>query len=425
MDIHGRPEDVAILRGLTLDFRGHYRRGTARLHASIQWRDKDSKPSNLVLFENGCPFCELRAQKWTLQDGVYHPMNDCPNPDGIRMVWEQDFPSGKILVANDLRWLNRVPTGSLEGVFGVYQSILAFARIGMTVAFGIGNTCPSIFRDGDDGLVVRHRADGERGLYTVCTDLWAYSMIDLEEGRRRALAAGMSEPAFDNMLSTGDVRVLKVPPGKYRFEHLREEDMTINRGWPEWSVYTRIKRIGDADPVFDFVSWYYKLDVHVLQAASLTQLLKYARDLSIGIPSRDWHPNGFPLDIIHAADTPFTDVPIPPLEGPPLLAGTAPIYDLDVLCMGVEKWDYGHATLNKSHAILVGRILEHVLQHGLAYMRPEHQDIILKVPTYWRHLVAQHPHVKEAMPEFDMRVEAMTPADLQVLADEHLRSSPQ
>jgi hypothetical protein len=421
MNLKGKPRDVDYLKSLKLDFRGHYKRGTSPIWAMPQWLWETS----LMPFEGYCPYCDQQTRFWSLEGDTYRPPGDCPNPDGIQMVWEQDFPSGKILVGNDLRWLNRVPEGSLEGLYGIFESIRAYADVGMTVAFGIGNSCPAIYRDGRDGLIVRPRGGKKKKLCSVCTDLWAYSMIDLEEGRRRALATGMTADGFDAMLAGSFVVVIKVPPGKYRFEHMREEDSSLTKsGWVEWSVFTRIKRIGPADPVFDFVPWYTGLDAHVWQATDPENLIDYARCLSLGIPERDWHPNGFPIEIIRVADRPFEDAPVPSLEGVPFSANTGVVSDLEAMCTGAGKYGSAHTRLNRSHAVLVGRILEHVMRNGLQMMQPAHRDLLARGPSLWGSLVALYPHVTEAMPDFDVWVSSLSPSKAKALANAHLERNP-
>jgi len=158
-----------------------------------------------------------------------------------------NVPSGKLAVANDLRRFYRlIDDHDMTSFSGMQKIMRSYERIGLAFGF-IGNTCPSLFRTdsrhlaigvkGDrDGRRNVNPVDGARAVAHICTDLWWYSLCDL-----------------DDLLSIGggkvpeDVTVVSVEPGVYRVRHryhlLDREDCRAAL------VFARIDRIRKPDPV--------------------------------------------------------------------------------------------------------------------------------------------------------------------------------
>jgi hypothetical protein len=150
-------------------------------------------------------------------------------------------PSGKLAVANDLRRFYRVINAcDMNSFSGLQKLMRSYERIGLAHGF-VGNTCPSLFRTdfrhlaigvkGDrDGRRNVNPVDGARAVAHICTDLWWYSLCDLDDLLSRS---GGKVPE--------DVTVVSVEPGAYRVRHryhlLDREDYRAAQ------VFARIDRI--------------------------------------------------------------------------------------------------------------------------------------------------------------------------------------
>jgi len=198
----------------------------------------------------------------------------CKFPRGLPPTeWELNVPSGKLVVANDLRGLFPLSEDEdrTEGGVGMRLTALAYAAIGMSHAF-VGNTCPGVYRckDGtfkiakppsDDEydekkkkwvkIVPAPEFDGE-SIAGICTDLWWYSICDHAEFKKRC-------KRFKSKVADFDVKTVDVKPGVYRFRH-DEEAHKHER--PGECVYTRFEWVRDPDPVQDFIASYEQADVN-------------------------------------------------------------------------------------------------------------------------------------------------------------------
>jgi hypothetical protein len=197
----------------------------------------------------------------------------CANPEGFDLnEWELNVPSGKIVVENDLREWFPLPEGEnfdVNGIIGCRLTSQAYAAAGMSHAF-VGNTCPGVFRLGEGKFKIANeptdeRWDEEKNEYvsidpppefegervtSVCTDLWWYSMCDLDEAVRRAEKFGGS---------TENLTVIDVKPGVYRFHH----DDEVDRDTFETGVlYGTFEWVREPDPVKDFLKVYQEVDVN-------------------------------------------------------------------------------------------------------------------------------------------------------------------
>lgn len=448
-----------------------------------------------------CPNCAETSFRSALvfeSNGVIiRPTSECPCPDGLTTEWEQNFPSGKMLIGNDFRFMTRLPDNrDINCRYGTHLQILDYAQVGLALGFGIGNSSPSVYKMADGSLEIGSKslrvwwvpegtegairyADGEdnprwyvteqpadrQGEYdkygdtvidalpdgcesvaSICTDLWAYSIIDLDEGRKRALHSGMSEEDWEKFIDGRAIEV-DVEPGKYRFQHYH----AVNRDNPS-CTFARIERVGDAEPCFDYCKAVDEFDVHLSQAVQIKTARRRGEDnpdegISLNvqdyanymgemvrgcIPNRDWHPSGFPNDFM------FTDIVGVPIKEIPRLHGAYySNYDvgafgtqINEICTLTEDQTFGGIQpLNNSHALGMGRLLESIISYGLKTNLDTHEEVsdwkadpsgATKIPNpnygtynvreclmtmmqaivWWVALVKHYPHVAEDMADF-------------------------
>lgn len=211
------------------------------------------EPYVMDLYE--CGYCGQRPEV-TVTDGKARADSDCPLPDGITTVTEVCFPSGKVIITDDLRPVydgfdDREETkgfASYNSALGQHQVIQSFAALGC--AFGpVGNSCPDLYRTGPDSYVIANLGwendddeddeasppvpDGWEKLAWVCTDLWAYSIADYD--------AWLARGGDPSKLGWSD-SVIELPPGTYRFTHHSGE-----AGFDGWArgtvIYAHVERI--------------------------------------------------------------------------------------------------------------------------------------------------------------------------------------
>lgn len=129
-----------------------------------------------------------RIERDKLYDKHYHPDNPAE--------FEHYFPTGKIIIANDLRYLFREGISyDVNGYEGMIHTTSDYAKLGMAHYY-VGNSCPSVYYDQKRGLVVGTTAEyaydckGDssnsgrlpyRKIGGVCTDLWWVSIMDEED----------------------------------------------------------------------------------------------------------------------------------------------------------------------------------------------------------------------------------------------------
>jgi hypothetical protein len=305
-----RDEVSSLLResGLELDFRGHWRNGKSLydperlvrgilanlflfgyqteedlqdLKNALTSKTATSRWINLGrsidLPMDGCSYCGVR--RLTIEtNGMTLRLtgDDCPLPNGFEPnVWELNVPSGKIVVANDLRNWFPLPDGdgeiaSLNTAIGLRQTAQAYAAVGMAHGF-VGNSCPGIFRLNEGKFKICNepsdeiwdaeseewidREDGPpfegESVGRVVTDLWWYSLCDADEFERRTAKFG--QPESRRHLETIDVK-----PGVYRFTHFDES----NGNDDDERVYATFEWVREADPVKDFLKEWESVDVN-------------------------------------------------------------------------------------------------------------------------------------------------------------------
>jgi len=234
--------------------------------------------ASMAGFSDGCGYCGTR--RFTLETNgkkIRFSGKDCPLPKGFEPnEWELNVPSGKIVVANDLRKWFPLPEGddeieSVNGVLGCRKTSWAYAAIGMSHA-SVGNTCPNVYRmaegkykianeppdeywDGKNYVPYKRRPkfEGEK-IANICTDLWWYSLCDLEEFDRRA-------KRFKGSLKDARATVIDVKPGVYRFRHDDEARNDDGRAGRE-TLFATFEWVRDPDPAKDFLKSWEDIEVN-------------------------------------------------------------------------------------------------------------------------------------------------------------------
>jgi hypothetical protein len=360
----------------------------------------------------------------------------CRFPEGLPPTeWELNVPSGKLVVANDLRRVFPL----LEDDFdinttrGCSQTALAYAAIGMSHAF-VGNTCPGVFKCKDGSYKIANEPSGERwngkkyvkvkvpkfdgeNVAGICTDLWWYSICDQDEFERRC-------KHFKQKAKDFRTTVIDIKPGVYRFRH--DEDARSHNG-PEECVYTKFEWIRGPDPVKDYLASYESVDVNpnayvqaqvarwptlygvvkrgpgrretVTPWASMTeeerthswQRVADQTMCTIG-GGIEWHEKGFPRAKV--------DPSVPDVE-PPAFRAQHHWYPFSKPYGGL----FEPKVLSPGFAKLAFRVLESVISFGLTVhdsnhsreVHPTRERMLLAVKRY-RELAKKYPN--EADPEY-------------------------
>ena len=513
--------------GMVIDWRGHHERGaewaSKGWHQSEPERRKrmllgnlsrtydavevtpDDADAILMAFKAGkpldrfiplvtgsryqCPNCVASEHKdpqvFETNGVAIRPTKDCPRPDGLVTEWEMNFPSGKVIIDDDLRYLCKISAHrSINTRLGTHLQILDYANEGLAIGFGVGNSSPHVYRTGegtyeigrkmkglwwvDEGTpgaieeqacedgdeprrwyvherpeggdeypddVADDLSDGVTDLCSVCTDLWAYSIIDLEEAKRRADYYGID---LDKHTENWSVNIVDIEPGTYKFRHFH----TVDSDGDSYTNAT-FERIGEATEPVDWCALDAAFNVHITQAVQAKAKAKawqniytgnsaeWARqcasvissELRGGLPDRDWHKNGFRMEYLRADIEKLEIREIPSFHfqyhweiGRTFIETTVTRKDAIFS---------GDVFFNSSYAIAAGLVLESTISYGL----PTHVDTNKKIydheakreipnPHYdqynvaevrkqmhkaaklWKGLIERYPHVAEVLSDF-------------------------
>lgn len=206
--------------------------------------------------EHPCPNCDMRAVRLETDGRSLRVAGPpCPFPDGVPSTeWELNVPSGRIVVANDLRDLFPLPRDEdddydIGTTYGRGQTALAYAAVGMSHA-SVGNTSPGVYRV--SGGRYRIATSGKNQVATVRTALWWYSICDHAEFERRCARFKQEPGRFKGT-------VVEVPPGVYRFEHRDDEKTRRGTGNITFATFHRVR---DPDPVVDLLRSYEEVEVN-------------------------------------------------------------------------------------------------------------------------------------------------------------------
>jgi len=170
-------------------------------------------------------------------------------------TFELNVPSGKMVVANDLRhdW-PVVGDYDVNSNYGCRMTSEQYAeRAGMAHAF-VGNTCPGMNRLSLTEFIIgvdEYAEDGKPAgklkgeeVAGICTDLWWYSIVDYDDFVQR-----LGKPK--------ERAVVECKPGVYQFRHLFHA-LDRNGAYPQ--VYTEIKWARKPDKVRDYRAEYDALN---------------------------------------------------------------------------------------------------------------------------------------------------------------------
>jgi hypothetical protein len=236
-----------------------------------------------------CPSCGTHMRMGFNGQGFVVLADPCPYPTGLVTEWELNVPSGKLAVANDLRrWFPSDGDYDINNSMGTHLTTLAYANVGMSHGF-VGNTCPSIYRDGDHFVIGSYQeklwddeTDEERdnpelcpwgdSVASVCTDLWWFSIVDFDEFLRRVPhytpeekiegllgevrdEEGCEVPLSGRMLSGGELvvrdrrlTVVDVRPGVYKFR--QEQGVDRDAALVKFATFEWVR---EPDEVRDFL----------------------------------------------------------------------------------------------------------------------------------------------------------------------------
>ncbi len=352
-----------------------------------------------------CPYCE--TQDFETDGLTIRPLTECPFPNGMVTEFTLNVPSGKILVDDDLRYLCRIPSrGDVNTVLGTQKAILNYADSGLALGFGIGNSSPTVAKQKGARYTIGHRQGGRKVAH-VCTDLWAYSIMDAEEAKRRAeyYNADLREHTLVN-----------VQPGLYRFRHYHK----VAQNQPR-VLFAEFERVGDAQPVEDWTAKMRGFAVHITQAVQHRALQRnltglswedqcqyvFLQEFAGAIPDRDWHENGHRNNYLpkEIQDLPIREIPHFRSTGH---------WDLDSCAIEtcVSRQDPlfgGDIPFNDSYAVAAGRVLESTISFGLItrldYRTNEWntahvRQMMFRAANLWYGLIERYPHVAKENSEF-------------------------
>lgn len=376
-----------LLKGLPFDAKGHeFSRdvpgGRIRFidlniqqMASLEKILKGKKKGEIKFYkgsyETECYVCGKKVALATNGTSIF-AASLCPYPDGIPLEFELNVPSGVMVVANDLR-----PTFGFLGSYDVNKSIgcvkttKAMEAIGCAHAF-VGNTCPGVYRIGENKFIVASRGTGEGNddkpidppgehVGGIITDLWWYSIVDLDEFKRRGLK-----------VDKRNVDLVKTRPGVYKLAHFRH----LKKFWDDCNhpvIYTEIEWVRPPDPVKDYRAKFMTKNFTAGQVVSHMikswpgmysgpDYIMRAADFIFCVigGGGSWHPNGFVVfDPDMPANTPEVEIPIfdKPFSWYPLSE------KYSKLCcaagIGEEK-----INLNPSFTALAKNVARCIVKHG-------------------------------------------------------------
>lgn len=201
-----------------------YRLSDAEARAVISAMDSGNvlRGNQIVRLEssNPCAYCGkfvyYRFNGKTVRAESACPIGGNKEPH----VFEIAIPSGRMVVANDLREEFHAEEGvaSSNNLSGLMEITDVYARVGLAHAF-VGNTCPGVYQVDHEGrrfVIASGAYDEEAGrveptgkrVASISTDLWWYSIADAEMFQRRG-----------GNMNDLTIKVISVPPGVYRFTH--------------------------------------------------------------------------------------------------------------------------------------------------------------------------------------------------------------
>ncbi len=273
---------------LIFDFNGHYNFDLKSFKAELVFHFYNFSEENLNCILNNekfflpiemkischdCPYCGERINY--LFDGkTIIAKTECLYPGGMKeFSLELNCPSGKMVFANDLReWFKIHGSFNINNDVGQMLCSKSYEKVGMVHGF-VGNSCPGVYQISEKELSISdHEAEefwdesikkylpateeyikktippGKR-IGGICTDLWWYSIVDLDDFKIRFLDMGGSEEEFITYLKNR-CDVASVKPGVYKITHYPNKE--------DWN--DRSKRIKPLH--YSLLSWYRESENH-------------------------------------------------------------------------------------------------------------------------------------------------------------------
>ncbi len=392
------------------------------------------KPFGFRTFVRACSTCGTKRLSLETNGKVIRITGEpCPFPDGLPLTeWELNVPSGRLVVANNLRNLFPLIDDdedfNINTAFGCRQTALAFAEAGLAHAF-VGNTCPEVYRCKDGSYKIANMPSNERwdpkkkeyvpvkrpaydgvSLASICTDLWWFSICDHDEYLRRKARIEDRDR---------NIEVIDVEPGVYRFRH---NEGAHARDYRKENVFTRFERVRPPDPVKDFQAAYEAIEVNPhayvqKQVAQWPTLYgKYTGEVyeEVGVPwaemseadrteswqkvadhifcviggGTEWPEKGFPRARV--------DATIPDID-PPSFRAQHPWYPFSEDYSALLK-----TSLSPSFAKLAFRVLESIISFGMQVHDNAHSREVryvrarmVQAVKRYRQLAALHPGVAD------------------------------
>lgn len=225
-----------------------------------------------------CPYCARRLKIGFDGVSLYILGEACPTPEGIPYTeFELNVPSGKIAVDDDLRqWFPINGDPDINTLLGRAQWTQLFAATGLALG-SIGNSCPDIRRNGKNKFVIANYSDevynsetqeassnpepcpwGKK-VASVCTDLWAYSIADVDELQRRMDHYTPGE-TVEKWSKHWTHKIVKVKPGVYRFRHYHERDEDAGS-----VLFADFEWVREPDPLTDYLGLDKELNNNALE----------------------------------------------------------------------------------------------------------------------------------------------------------------
>jgi hypothetical protein len=222
------------MRSIPLDRNGHLLSEIATTMILVTSSDPPLITGSELYSE--CAMCGTSRYEMEVTPAGARMPQPCPVPDGITTSVTLAVPSGKIVVADDLRRVysvNEDEMASYNSRLGQAQVTEAMAAIGC--AYGaVGNTCPGLYRTGPGHYVIAIPAydgdysttpDGWTYLGGIITDLWAYSIADYGDFTAKGGVVTHCEQVVDipagNLHRPPPCRREGIQPGCSRDRHFR------------------------------------------------------------------------------------------------------------------------------------------------------------------------------------------------------------
>lgn len=376
--------------------------------------DAEPWPEWLPFGKNECRECHEcgKTVEWVTNGRIIRTTSDCQYPDGYPdMVMELNVPSGKMVVANDLRDGFRILGDyDVNKTIGIAATVTKYASVGLAYSF-VGNTCPSVWRctkeadrfalgcedydeETDEPIPINDEA--WETVAGVCTDLWWYSIADYDECVRRY---GVEpEDGFVNC-----------KPGVYRFTNRYHR--LAAKSWNRYGVFTDIEWVREPDPlhnykaefeaqnrtagqvIADYITRWTLLvepgDYFSFKKTALTKeehhvycVRAAANQVLISSSGRDWHSNGWGSDNPDLApDAPSISIPIFDQEH-----SWSHLSEHSQICLvaGVGKPFFPGdtaITYNESFTELAFNILQCIVRHGTKTLGAEGERDL--TTEYW------------------------------------------